>query len=98
MFGSCHYSCYWLRPGTPYPDDLGLLERCTADTIKRYRNHPSLIMYMAMNEADTKEEVYRMWRRHVLALDGTRWFIPSASFPSGRSDVPPWFLKDLPTG
>ncbi len=98
MFGSCHYSCHWLRPGTPYPDDFELLERCTVDTIKRYRNHPSLIMYMAMNEGDTKEDVYAMWRRHVLALDGTRWFIPSATFPSDRANVPAWLLKDLPAG
>jgi len=98
LFGNCFYSCYWLRPGTPYPADLPLLERCTVDLVKRYRNHPSLIMYMAMNEGDTKEAVYEMWRRHVLALDGTRWFIPSATFPSDRTDVPAWFKKDLPAG
>jgi len=98
LFGNCFYSCYWLRPGTPYPADFPLLERCTVDLVKRYRNHPSLIMYMAMNEEDTKEEVYEMWRRHILALDGTRWFIPSAYFPSDRQNVPVWFQKDLPTG
>jgi len=55
-------------------------------------------MYMAMNEEDTKEDVYEMWRRHILSLDGTRFFIPSAYFPSNRTNVPPWFAKDLPTG
>jgi hypothetical protein len=98
LFGHCAYSCYWLRPDTPYPDDFALLERCTVDMIKRYRNHPSLLFYMAMNEEDTKEEVYEMWRRHVFALDGTRWFIPSAYFPSDRKNVGAWFKKDLPTG
>lgn len=98
LFGNCFYSCYWLRPGTPYPDDFALLERCTVDVVKRYRNHPSLIMYMAMNEGDTTQEIYEMWRRHILTLDGTRWFIPSASFPSDRKQVPDWFKKDLPTG
>ncbi len=98
LFGHCAYSCYWLRPGTPYPDDFGLLERCTVDLLKRYRNHPSLLFYMAMNEEDTREEVYAMWRRLVVALDGTRWFIPSAYFPSDRQDVPAWFKPDLPTG
>jgi len=98
LFGNVFYSCFWLRPGTPYPDDFSLLERCTADLIKRYRNHPSLILYMAMNEEDTKEPVYEMWRRHLLALDGTRWFIPSAYFPSDRQNVGAWFQKDLPTG
>ena len=98
LFGQCFYSCYWLRPGSPYPADFPLLERCTVDLVKRYRNHPSIIMYMAMNEEDTKEEVYEMWRKHILALDGTRWFIPSAYFPSDRRNVPAWFKKDLPTG
>ncbi len=98
LFGNVFYSCYWLRPGTPYPDDFSLLERCTADLVKRYRNHPSLLFYMAMNEEDTKQDVYEMWRRHILALDGTRWFIPSAYFPSDRQNVPAWFQKDLPAG
>jgi hypothetical protein len=98
LFGNVFYSCFWLRPGTPYPADLPLLERCTVDLVKRYRNHPSLIMYMAMNEEDTKAEVYEMWRRHLLALDGSRWFIPSAYFPSDRQNAGEWFRKDLPTG
>ena len=98
LFGHCAYSCYWLRPDTPYPDDFALLEQCTVDMIKRYRNHPSLLFYMAMNEEYTKEEVYRMWRRHVLALDGTRWFIPSAYFPDDRTNVGAWFQPDLPVG
>ncbi len=98
LFGNVFYSCYGLRPGTPYPEDFSLLERCTVDLVKRYRNHPSLIMYMAMNEEDTKEPVYEMWRRHILALDGTRWFIPSAYFPSDRKNTGDWFRRDLPTG
>lgn len=98
LFGQCAYSCYWLRPGTPYPDDFALLERCTVDMIKRCRNHPSLLFYMAMNEEYTKEEVYRMWRGHVLGLDGTRWFIPSAYFPDDRKEVGSWFKPDLPAG
>ncbi len=98
LFGHCAYSCYWLRPGTPYPDDFGLLERCTVDMIKRCRNHPSLLFYMAMNEEYTKEEVYRMWRGHVLGLDGTRWLIPSAYFPDDRQKVGAWFKPELPAG
>lgn len=98
LFGNCFYSCYWARPGTPHPEDVDLLSRCTVDVLKRYRNHPSLILYMAMNEAVTREAVYTMWRRHVLALDRTRLFIPSASFPDDRRDVPPWIQPDTPVG
>ena len=114
LFGNCFYSCAWLSPGPDYqpthggkasthstqnfPDDFDLLETCTIDLLKRYRNHPSLVMYMAMNEGDTREQVYRMWRKHVVELDGTRFWIPSAYFGDSRKDVPEWFKQDLPTG
>jgi len=114
LFGNCFYSCAWLSPGPDYqpshgekasshsrqnyPDDFALLETCTIDLLKRYRNHPSLIMYMAMNEGDTREQVYQMWRRHVGALDGTRFWIPSAYFSDSRQNVPEWFKQDLPAG
>jgi len=62
--------------------DLGLLESCTVDVIKRYRNHPSLVMYLCMVERTPPKDVYEMWRRHVVELDGTRWFVPSGIFPT----------------
>jgi len=98
MFGNCFYGCYWMQPGTEYPQDLALLERGTADIIKRYRNHPSLVLYMAMNEGETREDVYTMWRDHVVKLDGTRLFIPSGSFPDYRENAPPWIKPDTPVG
>lgn len=98
LFGTCFYGCYWLRPGTNYPDDVGLLEKCTVDILKRYRNHPCIWLHMAMNEEDTRQVVYEMWRKHVIELDGTRIWIPSAYFPDDRKNVPEWFRKDLPTG
>ena len=33
-----------------YPLDHDLFERCTVDILKRYRNHPSLIVYSCMGE------------------------------------------------
>jgi len=98
MFGNCFYGCYWMRPGTPYPQDLDLLARGTVDIIRRYRNHPSLVLYMAMNEGETREDVYTRWRREILDRDGTRLFIPSGSFPDYRKDVPAWIKPDTPVG
>lgn len=86
MMGNCYYGCWWMTPGSGLPSDLGLLERSTIDITKRYRNHPSLVLCMAMNEGDTREDVYEMWRKHILALDGTRLFIPSGSYPDYRSN------------
>ena len=98
MIGQCFYGCYWMQPGTDYPQDLELLSRGTVDIIKRYWNHPSLVLYMAMNEGETRQAVYEMWRKHILALDPTRIFIPSGSFPDYRKKVPEWIKPDLPVG
>lgn len=98
MFGNCFYGCYWMLPGTPYPRDLELLARGTEDIIKRYRNHPSLVLYMAMNEGETREEVYTRWRRQIVEHDGTRLWIPSGSYPDDRKDVAPWIKPDTPVG
>lgn len=98
LFWNCFYDCYWLQYNRPWDVDLQVLEDCTVDLVKRYRNHPALIIYMAQNEGETREDVYEMWRRTVLALDPTRFLVPSGSFPDYRTQVPEWFRKDLPVG
>jgi hypothetical protein len=98
LFGNCYYGCYWMTPGSGNPDDLGLLAQCTEDLVKRYRNHPSMWLYMAMNEGDTRREVYEMWRKCVVDLDGTRIHIPSGSFPDYRDNPPAWIKPDMPVG
>ena len=84
MWGNCYYGCYWMTPGSGYPTDVELLSRSTVDIVKRLRNHPSLILHMAMNEGDTRKDVYEMWRKHVIDLDGTRLLVPSGSYPDYR--------------
>jgi len=84
LLGNCYYGCYWLVPWMPQPPDAELIARGTVDIIKRYRNHPSLLLHMAMNEGETREDVYARWRRDVVDHDGTRPFIPSGSFPDYR--------------
>jgi exo-1,4-beta-D-glucosaminidase len=98
LFGNDFYGASWVNIGTNYPDDFNLLETCTIDLLKRYRNHPSLIMYMALNEHTPREKVYVMWRKYVKELDGTRFWIPSGHFADNRKDVPDWIKADLPTG
>jgi len=98
MYANCYYGCWWMTPESGYPEDVDLLSRGTADIIKRYRNHSSLIFHMAMNEGDTRPDVYEMWRRHVTRLDGTRLIIPSGSYPDYRENPPEWVLPDMPVG
>jgi exo-1,4-beta-D-glucosaminidase len=88
-----YFGCYWSKYEERLPLDLELLERCTIDITRRYRNHPSLTLYMCMNEGHPHEDIYRMWRRHVRDLDGTRLVIPTGSFmdwPDSPADREPF--------
>ena len=99
MIGQCFYGCSWMKTGSKYPGDVPLVVQCTRDILKRYRNHPSLVMYMASNEGFTREEVYRPWRASVIELDGSRFWVPSNGMPNVAPDkVQPWFREDMPTG
>ena len=99
MFGNCYFACFWMRPGTDYPADLKLIKPAAVDITKRYRNHPSLIMYMCMNEETTRKDVYEIWRNVIREHDGTRFWIPSAYFPDERYDKSPdWIRQDMPVG
>jgi len=99
MVGYCHFACLWMSPGTDYPSDLGLLELCAIDLTKRYRNHPCSILYMCMNEGQIREEVYSIWRRVIIENDGTRFWIPSASFADESYEhAPDWIRQDMPVG
>lgn len=48
-------------------------------TILRIRNHPSLLLWTGGNEGHARKELYYAMRDSIIALDGTRPFIPSSS-------------------
>ena len=109
LVGNVYYTAWWMVPDTVYPSDpemMDLMERGTVDVTKRYRNHPSLIMYMCQCESSTREDIYRIWRDVVQEYDGTRFWIPSASFPDeiydgslgGFKKAPDWIRQDMPVG
>ncbi len=80
------FCCSWSDVNRLQPTDQDVLEACTIDLIKRYRNHPCLTLYMCMNEGFPHKDIYTMWRRYINELDGTRLFIPSGYFPDDPSD------------
>jgi exo-1,4-beta-D-glucosaminidase len=99
MIGQCFYGCSWMTTGSKYPGDVPLVIKCSRDILKRYRNHPGLLYYMASNEGLTREEVYRPWRASVIELDGSRFWVPSNGTPNEAPDkTPPWFREDVPAG
>jgi len=98
MYWNDFYQCHWLNQ-EGCPEDADLLEKCGIDIIKRYRNHPSIVMYMCMNEGAAAEDHYIRWRKSVVELDGTRLFIPSGypEYDDGKA-WPEWILPDTPAG
>jgi exo-1,4-beta-D-glucosaminidase len=79
---------------TNYPLDHDLLERCTVDILKRYRHHPSLIMYSCMGEGMPGRDVYERWHKRVMALDGTRLVVTT---PDLKYRLP-WLDQEWPSG
>jgi exo-1,4-beta-D-glucosaminidase len=98
MLWHCFFQCHWLTTDD-HPLDHDLLEASAADIVRRCRSHPSVVVYLCMNEGETRESQYRRWRRQVQALDGTRLLIPSGY---GSWDAaytwPAWILPDTPVG
>jgi len=99
MFGNCYFACFWMRPDKGFPADVSLVEPAAVDITKRYRNHPSIVLYMCMNEETTREDVYTVWRNAILEHDGTRFWIPSGYFPDEYYEwSPDWIRQDMPVG
>jgi len=95
------YQCYTSYPGTPTmanPLDAELSLKNSYDIIKRYRNHPSLILWAGACESMVREELYVPLRRYVCELDTTRPFIATSSTAWNIDSLTPYIKPDLPTG
>ena len=66
--------------GSPdYPLESTVFIKNAISTILRIRNHPSLLLWTGGNEGHARKELYDAMRTNIIALDGTRPFIPSSS-------------------
>jgi hypothetical protein len=96
------YQCYRMYPGDTLtqnnPLDHALALREAEDIIKRYRNHPSLVIWCAANEVTVAEDIYTPLRKYVSDLDGTRPFIPTSSVSWDVDKLTPYIKADLPLG
>ena len=96
------YQCYRMYPGDTVtennPADHGLALREAQDIIKRYRNHPSLVIWCAANEVTVAEDIYTPLKKYVYELDGTRPFIPASSTSWDIDKFTPYIKDDLPLG
>ncbi|TAN13277.1 MAG: hypothetical protein EPN37_13935 [Chitinophagaceae bacterium] len=80
--------------GSPdWPLESSVFIRNMTSTIYRIRNHPSLLLWTGGNEGHARKELYDALRDSIIALDGTRPFIPSSS---GYAKLPPGWKGSWP--
>jgi hypothetical protein len=86
-YGLLVWSDFWITgdtqgefKGSPnWPLESSVFVRNMTSTIYRIRNHPCLLVWTGGNEGHARKELYDAMRDSVIALDGTRPFIPSSS-------------------
>jgi len=95
------YQCWTSYPGTKsmaYPLDTKLSLKNDYDIIKRYRNHPGLVMWVGQIETMFREELYLPLRQYIKELDPTRPFLPTSSCGWDVDKLTPYIKPDLPLG
>jgi hypothetical protein len=86
-YGLLVWSDFWVTgdtqgefKGSPdWPIDGNIFIKNVISTILRIRNHPSLLVWTGGNEGHARKALYDAMRENIIALDGTRPFIPSSS-------------------
>lgn len=86
------------------PDDAALFLANARDTIARYRNHPSIILWFGRNEGVPYPTLNEGLEKAVFELDGTRWFTGSSNVVNLQGSgpynyrAPVGYFTDLATG
>jgi len=86
-YGLLVWSDFWITgdtqgefKGSPdWPLEGEVFKRNVVSSIRRIRNHPSLLVWTGGNEGHARKELYDFMRNSIIELDGTRPFIPSSS-------------------
>ena len=95
------HQCYRMFPGRDTqnnPDDHALATAHVRDEIKRYRNHPSIAMWVGVNEVLPARDLYMSTRAAAAELDPTRHYIPTTSVSWDVERLTPWLAEDMPIG
>ena len=95
------FQCWTSYPGTESfanPVDADLAVKNAFDIVKRYRNHPSLVVWAIACETIVREEIYAPVRQLVKEMDPTRPFLPTSSYDWDVDKLTPYMKDDLPLG
>jgi hypothetical protein len=89
-YGIMVWNEFWLNTETwDYTAvNHALFLRNCEDTIKRFRNHPSIALWCPRNEGVPPEDVNQALDRMVRELDGTRYYQPNSRLIDLRSSGP----------
>jgi len=106
-YGMLVWSDFWITgdtqgefKGSPdWPLDGEVFKKNVLSTIRRIRNHPSLLVWTGGNEGHARRELYDFMRNRIIEHDGTRPFIPSSSgFARLPEGWPGSWPDNLPAG
>jgi len=95
------FQCWTSYPGTESfanPLDANLAIADAQNITKRYRNHPSLVMWTLQCETIVRDEIYTPVRNYVKQMDTTRPFVPTSSIDWDVDSLTPYMKPDLPLG
>lgn len=101
MWWHVFHQCYRMFPGRAnqnYPDDHALATAHVVDEIKRYRNHPSIVAWVGVNEVCPSRDLYVATREAARTLDPSRPYIPTTSVSWDVDSLTPWLAEDMPIG
>jgi hypothetical protein len=95
-YGILVWNDFWMSTENwnyaPADHELFLLN--TADTVKRFRNHPSIAIWCARNEGVPPEDINQGIDRIIRELDGTRYYQPNSRLVNLRTSGP-WSNQPL---
>jgi hypothetical protein len=89
-YGILVWNDFWMdTEGWNYvPLDHELFLRNVADTIKRFRNHPSIALWCSMNEGVPPDDINNGNDKLIRELDGTRYYQPNSRWVNLRVSGP----------
>ncbi len=95
-YGMLVWNDFWISTEgyNLYPQDNELFMRNAEDVIKKFRNHPSIVIWCARNEGPPQEVIENGLANFIAKEDGTRLYQPNSRNLNLRPSGPWHYLSD----